>query len=77
MASANIDPIIFGKVLAKTRTSLGITQESLSAMANIGRSHLSAIECGMRRPTMATFCRICSALGVPMSTILLEVESQM
>lgn len=77
MASANIDPIIFGKVLAKTRTSLGITQETLSAMANIGRSHLSAIECGMRRPTMATFSRICSALGVPMSSILLEVESQM
>ncbi len=77
MASSNIDPIIVGRVLARNRIAKGITQESLSCSAGIGRSHLSAIECGMRKPTMATFYRICIALGVPMSAVMLEVESLM
>ncbi|MBR5137174.1 MAG: helix-turn-helix transcriptional regulator [Clostridia bacterium] len=77
MASSNIDPVIVGRVLANTRIGMGITQEAASEAAGIGRSHLSAIENGVRKPTMATFYRICLALGVPMSTVLQEVETLM
>lgn len=77
MTSPNIDPVIVGRVLANKRVNLGITQEAASEAAGIGRSHLSAIENGVRKPTMETFYRICFALRVPMSSVLQEVESLM
>ncbi|MBP3937117.1 MAG: helix-turn-helix transcriptional regulator [Clostridia bacterium] len=59
-----MDPIIVGEVLAGYRKKKGISQEVLSGLAAIGRTHLSAIERGERRPTIDTFYRICKALDV-------------
>jgi len=71
-----LDPVIVGRVIARFRQQRGLSQEVLSGFADIGRSHLSAIERGERKPTLETFYRICCALEVEMSTVVLEIEKE-
>ena len=71
-----LDPIIVGKVIARFRQQRGLSQEVLSGLADIGRSHLSAIERGERKPTLETFYRICCALEIEMSVVILEIEKE-
>ncbi len=72
-----LDSAIVGKVLACYRQQRGVSQEVLSGLADIGRSHLSAIERGKRKPTLETFYRICNALDVKMSTVMLQLEKEL
>ena len=53
-----LDAMIVGKVIKCYREKKGISQEVLSGLADIGRTHLSAIERGERKPTLETFYRI-------------------
>jgi len=76
MSEMQLNPELVGHVLAGFRERKGMTQEVLSGLANIGRSHLSAIECGERKPTLETFYRLSCALDVPMSTIAREIEKE-
>ena len=46
MSEMQLDPIIVGEVIARYRAKKGLTQEVLSGLADIGRTHLSAIERG-------------------------------
>lgn len=50
-----LDSKLVGQVIACFRKQKGISQEVLSGLADIGRSHLSAIERGERKPTLETF----------------------
>ncbi len=72
-----LDAVTVGKVISSFRKQKGISQEVLSGLADIGRSHLSAIECGARKPTLETFYRICSALDLKMSTVILKLEEEL
>jgi transcriptional regulator with XRE-family HTH domain len=58
------------------RERKGVTQEVLSGLSDIGRTHLSAIERGERKPTLETLYRISRALDVKMSEIVLEIERE-
>ncbi|MBO4693707.1 MAG: helix-turn-helix transcriptional regulator [Clostridia bacterium] len=69
-----LDPVKVGKVIADFRKRKNISQEVLSGLAGIGRSHLSAIERGERKPTLETFYKICNALSVKMSVVISEIE---
>lgn len=69
-----LDPVIVGKVIQRFREDKGISQEVLSGLAGIGRTHLSSIERGVRRPTLETFFRIAEALQTKPSTMLAEIE---
>ena len=77
MYSPMLDPIIVGRVIASFRQRRGLSQEVLSGFADIGRSHLSAIERGERKPTLETFYKICSAMDVEMSTVIFEIEKEL
>ncbi len=66
--------VTVGKILRKFREDRKQTQEKVSSKAGIGRSQLSAIERGERKPTLDTFCRIADALQVQASAILAAVE---
>lgn len=66
-----------GRVIAFFRQQKGMSQEVLSGLADIGRSHLSAIERGERKPTLETLYRICSALDMKMSTVIIKLEEEM
>lgn len=76
MSEMRLDSVLVGEVIARFRQRKGITQEVLSGLADIGRTHLSAIERGERKPTLETLYRISYALDVPMSEIVLEIEAE-
>ena len=72
-----LDAGLVGEVIAAYRQRAGLSQEVLSGLAGIGRSHLSAIERGERKPTMETFYRLCLAMNVKMSELAAAVERAM
>jgi len=72
-----LDSKTVGEVIAFFRKRKGISQEVLSGLADIGRTHLSAIERGARKPTLETLYRISNALGVNMSDIVIEIEKRL
>ena len=76
MSDMQLSPIIVGEVIAKFRNKKGITQEVLSGLSDIGRTHLSAIERGVRKPTLETLYRISCALDVKMSDMIIEIEEE-
>lgn len=77
MYNSMLDAVIVGEVIAQKRKEKGISQEVLSGLADIGRTHLSAIERGERKPTLETLYRISQALNIKMSDILVEVEKRL
>jgi len=72
-----LNAMIVGKVIQCYREKKGLSQEVLSSFADIGRTHLSAIECGQRRPTMETFFRISEGLGLKASELLAAIEGEL
>ena len=77
MGDMQLDPKIVGEVIARFRSKKGLTQEVLSGLSDIGRTHLSAIERGERKPTLETLYRISCALGVKMSEIVAAMEEEL
>jgi len=71
-----LDAQLVGNVIADFRKRRGITQEVLSGLADIVRTHLSAIERGERKPTLETLYRLALALNVKMSDIVCEIEAR-
>lgn len=71
-----LDAIVVGQVIQRLREEKGLSQEVLSGFADIGRTHLSAIERGERKPTLETFFRISKALGVPASEVMAIIERE-
>lgn len=71
-----LDPRTVGDVIADFRKKKNLSQEVLSGLADIGRTHLSAIERGERKPTLETLYRISCALDIKMSTIVAEIENR-
>ena len=71
-----LDAIIVGQVLQKFREQKKRSQELVSGFAGIGRTHLSAIERGERKPTLETLFKIADALGVKPSVIVAAIEEE-
>lgn len=72
-----LDSKIVGEVISQFRKKKGVSQEVLSGLADIGRTHLSAIERGERKPTLETLYKIAEALDVKMSDIIIEIEKRL
>lgn len=72
-----LDAVVVGRVIQKFRESKKQSQELVSGFAGIGRTHLSAIERGERRPTLETFFKIAEALGVKPSELMEAIESEL
>ena len=77
MYNPTLDAVAVGNTIAYFRRQKGMSQEVLSGLAVIARSHLSAIERGERKPTLETLYRICNALGVKMSTVIKKLEDDL
>ena len=69
-----LDPIVIGRVIREYRESRGFSQEVISGLADIGRTHLSAIERGVRKPTLETFFRIAEAMEIEPSQLMRLIE---
>lgn len=72
-----LDAVVVGRVLQRFREQKKQSQELVSGFAGIGRTHLSAIERGERKPTMDTFFKIANALGVKPSIIMAAIEEEL
>lgn len=77
MAEIFLDPIAVGEAIYYCRKKKNLSQEVVSGFADIGRTHLSAIERGERKPTLETLYRISLALNMKMSDIVKEIETRL
>lgn len=72
-----LDALIVGRVIQRVREGRKQSQELVSAFAGIGRTHLSAIERGERKPTLETFFRIAEALDMKPSDLMKAIEEEL
>ena len=63
-----------GNLIKHLREERHLTQEVLSGLAGIARSHLSAIESGTKSANVETLWRITAALGIKLSTFIQMLE---
>ena len=69
-----LDAVIVGQVIQRFREAKNRSQELVSGFAGIGRTHLSAIERGERKPTLETFFKIAYALDIKPSELMAAIE---
>ena len=67
---------ILGALLQEYRLSKGMSQELLSGLAGLDRTHYSKIERGLRAPTIDTLFKIATALQIPPHQIIKELEKR-
>lgn len=71
-----VDTVLVGKVIQKMRNTKGMSQEVLSGLAGLDRTHYSKIERGLRSPTINTIFRIAQALEIPPHELIKEIEAE-
>ena len=69
-----LDAKIVGMVIQRVREKKRQSQELTSGLAGIGRTHLSAIERGERKPTLDTFFKISDALQIRPRDLIAQIE---
>ena len=72
-----VEPELVGQVIRQYRRQRRMSQEVLSGLAGLDRTHYSKIERGLRSPTLETLFRIAAALDVPPHEIVQSVENAM
>ena len=65
-----------GRIIRSLRIQKGWSQEVLSGLAGIARSHLSEIETGEKNANVDTLWRIADALGLRLSELIRMVEEE-
>ena len=68
---------IVGKVIQNYREKCNLSQDVVSGLADIGRTHLSAIERGVRKPTLETFFKLAEALNITPSQLMKMIEDEL
>ena len=66
----------FGITISKLRVQKGLTQERMSGLAGIARSHLVALEQGKEIPRLDTFWRIADALEINPGELIRRIEKE-
>ena len=72
-----LDAIVVGRVIQRYREKCGLSQEVVSGLAGIGRTHLSAIERGIRKPTLDTFFKLSEAMGIAPNKLMRLIEEEL
>lgn len=70
----NLNSLIVGNVIRQLRLSRGLSQDVLSGLAGIARSHLSMIETGTKMPNFETIWKLAGALDMRPSELVKEIE---
>ena len=71
-----LDRYSVGNVVRRRRKAKGLTQDVLSSLADIQRSHLADIERGVKLPRLDTLFRLCDVLGISPHVFISEVEEE-
>ena len=72
-----VDAALIGQILQEYRVKKGMSQELLSGLAGLDRTHYSKIERGLRSPTLDTLLKIAQALEIPPHEIVRTIEGRM
>ena len=64
-------------VICRLRKERGQSQEVLSGLAVMARSHLSMVETGEMLPTLPTLWRLAEAFGLRPSELVAMIEDEM
>lgn len=70
------DNTAVGYVVRKLRKERGLSQEVLSGLAGMARSHIAMIETGDKKANFETVWKISNALNIRPSTFVQLVEEQ-
>ena len=65
-----------GIVISRLRIDRGVSQETLSALSGIARSHLAMIELGKKVPRTDTIWSIAEALNIKLSDLISLIENE-
>ena len=68
------DHRVTGQIIRRLREKRGLTQEVLSGLAAISRSHLAEIESGRTNANVETLWKISESLGMRCSDLIRAVE---
>ncbi len=66
----------FGIVISRLRVQKQLSQEEVSALSGIARSHLVMLENGRKTAKLDTLWRIADALGIKASELISLVEKE-
>ena len=70
------DNAVTGRIIRRLRLEKGLSQDVLSGLAGIGRSHLAMIEAGSKNANVETLWRISEALEIRLSHLIYSVEAE-
>lgn len=68
------DNIAIGRIIRKLRQDRGLSQDVLSGLAGIARTHLTMIEQGTKKPNFETLWRLALALDLRPSELVRMIE---
>lgn len=66
---------IVAQVIREQRESKRLSQEVVSGLAGLDRTHYSKIERGLRMPNLDTLFKIAAALDIPPHQLVTEIET--
>ncbi len=69
-------PVLFGETIRDFRKKNGLAQEKLASIAGIDRTYMSAIERGLKNPSLKIIFKISEGLGICPSEIISELENR-
>ena len=70
-----VDKVRIGAAIQACRQRKGLSQEVLSGLAGLDRTHYSKIERGLRSPTIDTLFKIAHALDMRPHQLMQELET--
>lgn len=68
------DNSVVGKTIRALRKEKGLSQDVLSGLAGIARTHLTMIENGSKQANFETLWRLATALGMRPSELVVQIE---
>lgn len=71
------DKQMIGAVIRKLRNEKGLSQDVLSGLAGIGRTHLTMIENGQKNPNFETIWKIALALELHPGELVARFENEL
>lgn len=68
------DNVSIGKTIRQMRIQRKISQETLSGLTGIGRTHLTMIENGTKKANFETIWRLATAFGIAPHELVQKIE---
>ena len=68
--------IAVGRVIGRLRAQKGLSQQALSELAGISRSHLTLLENGRKMMRLDTLFALADALGMKPSALVAMIEAE-